>query len=371
MVITLKKHSDSLTSTQLAIIIMGTILGVSMLAIPRAIIDKVGNAAPLASLVGIGLSSIGLLGLIYLGKRFPQHTFIGYNKIILGKTIGSLFMIVYLMLSVILIGLDTRQFAEVLVGGLLPNTPIHFSIFFMLLLCAVINYSNVSTFAYIHFFYLPLIILPLLVVILPTFKDIEYYHLLPINGHNLSLNGFMSGVVTMMGGISNYFVISMVIPYLKNPKKNAKGGIWGFFIGTFLVLLLNTVALGAFGDQKILEMMWPTLVLARMVEVPGEIVARIDAIFIISWIFAVFTTLLSYYFIVVRGVAEMINSKNYRFISVGTFLIAFLIALIPSDIYDVYNYLLFLWVGGVIFYILYVILLVVLAKVLRKKGSAV
>lgn len=364
------KHSDSITSIQVAIIVMGTILGVSLLALPRFIVERVGVAAPLASLAGIAISLIGFLGLIYLGRRFPKHTFIGYSQIILGKVLGNFFMILFLLITLILIGLETRQFAEVLRGGLLPSTPIQVSIFFMLLLCAVINLSNVSTFAYIHFFYFPLILLPLILVLIGSFKDIEIYHLLPVYGHNVSLKDFMSGALVMMAAISNYFIISMVIPYMKDPKKCTKASILGFFIGAFLVFTLITLSLAVFGEVELTEMIWSTLILSRMIEVPGEILARIDAIFIISWIFAVFTTLLSYYFIFVRGLAEIFKSTSFRLISAITLPLAFTAAIIPQDIYDVYNYLRYLWTASVVFYIIYVLLLIMIAKIRRMKGSA-
>lgn len=363
------KHSDSITSVQFAIIIAGTILGVSMLALPRFVVEKAGNAAPLASLVGILITFIGLIGLLYLGRRFPNHTFVGYSKVIIGKVFGTFIMVVFLIAALILIGLETRQFAEVLVGGLLPDTPIHFSIFAMLCLCAIVNFGNVSSFAYIHLFYFPMIVSPLLSVLLPSFKNIEYYHLLPITGNEVTLSQFMSGAVVIMAAVSNYYILSMVIPYLKNPKKCVSAGIWGFLLSIFFVLLLVIVSLGIFGEIKILEMLWSTLILARMVEVPGEILARIDAIFIISWIFAVFTTLLSYYFIVVRGVAEILNTTKYRFISFVTLIIAFFIALFPKDIYDVYTFLSYFWTGSVMFYFVYVFFLLAIAKFRRMKGS--
>ncbi|MFP5303487.1 GerAB/ArcD/ProY family transporter, partial [Cobetia sp. SIMBA_158] len=91
-------------------------------------IEKSGNAAPLASLVGISIAFIGLLGLLILGRRFSKYTFVGYSKLIVGKVFGNLFIILFLITALILIGLETRQFAEVLVGGLLPDTPIQLSI---------------------------------------------------------------------------------------------------------------------------------------------------------------------------------------------------------------------------------------------------
>src|SRR5690606_32953065 len=146
----LMKHSDSLSSVQFVVIIISTLLGITLLSFPRFIVDKVGIAAPLSGLVGILFGSVAFFGLIYLGRRFPEQTFVGYSKTILGMVFVYFFVVPFLIFALILFSLETRQFAEVLVGGLLPTTPIQISIFFMIFICAVINYSNVSNFAFLH-----------------------------------------------------------------------------------------------------------------------------------------------------------------------------------------------------------------------------
>jgi spore germination protein len=367
--VTMNKDRELVTPIQLAMIVVSTNLGVAMLALPRFVVRGAGLGAPFASLIGVIIGFIGLLAVVFLGKRFPKQTVIGYSETILGKPLGKLFSVLLVIFFALLMGLETRQFAEIVAGALLPNTPIEIAIFFMIFLCATTGFQNIPTFAYIHFFYMPLIVLPIFLVLIPAFQDFEVYHLTPILGNKPTFKSFMSGGLVVTQAILNFFVISMVIPYMKEPRKCVKGGIWGYSIGSFFVVFIITMALGVFGEMEIMQTFWPTLLVGRMAHVPADILARVDAVLLISWIYGVFTTLLSFYFICVRGVSEIFHIKKYRILSFGGVPIIFIIALIPEDIYEMYNYILSVTFGGLFLTILYPVALLAVAMV-RKKGGA-
>ena len=364
------KHTDSISSIQLAVIVISTMVGISLLGLPKMVTDFVGVGAPLATLIGIGVSFIGIFAFALLGKRFPKETLISYNTTILGKGLGNIFNVLFILISLLLFGLEARQFAEVLAGALLPNTPFYIPIILMMFVCVTINYSNVSTFAYIHFFYLPFLIIPLFVVILPSFVDAEQYHLFPITGHNVSAIEWFNGAKIICQGISNYIIIAMVIPYMKTVKNVVKSSVCGFIIASSFVIGSVTICLAVFGDEKMLDMYWPTLVLARMVQGPSEVFSRVDAIFLTGWIFAVFTTLLSFYFIYVRGVAEMLKTRKFRTIAWTGIPIAFLIAFFSKDTYQLYNYIKNAAFFDIFLVIIYPVFLLLIAKIFRKKGEA-
>src|SRR5690606_32408196 len=163
------------------------------------------------------------------------------NEIILGKPLGKLFSGLVILFFVLLIGIETRQFTEIVSTALLPNTPMQISIILMLILCTTTGFQSVATFAYIHFFYMPLIVLPIFIVLIPGFKDVELYHLFPITGNNPSIAGMMQGAFVAMQAILSFFVIAMVIPYMKEPSKSMKGGLWGYFIGGAFFLFIVTM----------------------------------------------------------------------------------------------------------------------------------
>ncbi|WP_449540402.1 GerAB/ArcD/ProY family transporter [Ferdinandcohnia sp. Marseille-Q9671] len=362
------KQREKITTVQVAFIVISSIIGVAMLAFPRFVVKGAGTGAPFASLLGVAIGFIGLLAVVYLGKRFPRHTIIKYNEIILGKPIGRFFSVSIILFFMLSMGLETRQFAEVVAGALLPNTPIHVAIFMMIFLCATTGFQNVATFAYIHFFYMPLILFPLALVLLPAIGDIEIYHITPLLGNDPAWRGFLQGGLVVTQTMLSFFVITMVIPYMKKPEACIKGGVFGFLIAGFFVIFTVVMTVGVFGDEEISQMIWPTLILGRMISVPGEILARVDAILVISWIYGVFTTLLSNYFIIVRGIGELFRYYNYRVISLAGFPIIFCIGLFPQNIYEMSHYILIVTFSGLPLLIVYPIILLGIAK-FRKKGG--
>ncbi|MEN2767562.1 GerAB/ArcD/ProY family transporter [Ornithinibacillus xuwenensis] len=364
------KHHEKVTPLQLGTVIASTIIGVSILALPRFVVLEAGKGAPLASLVGITLVFIGLLGIVMLGRRFPEQTLIGYNQIILGKPFGSVISVLFIVYMTILLGLEARQFGEVIAGSLLTNTPIQIPIFIIIFLCAVSGLQNVSTFVYIHLLYIPLIVIPIILIIFPSLKDVAFYHLTPIVGHHPSVTKIVQGGLIAAQAISNVFIISMLIPSMKNPKKCIKSSIVGFWIGSITVFIIVTMCLAVFGEEEIKEMFWPTLILGRMVNIPAELLSRVDAILLISWIYAVFTTLLSVYFFVIRGVAELFRFERYRLLTLLIFPVVFAVALIPNDIFEMYEFLLYVTKYGLILTIGYPVFLWLIACLRRKREES-
>src|SRR5690606_9610799 len=100
------------------------------------------------------------------------------------------------------------------------------AIFMMIFLCATTGFQSVSTFAHIHFFYMPLIIFPLVLVLLPAISEIEIYHITPILGNDPTWREFLHGSLVVTQSMLSFFIISMVIPYMKQPEKCVKGGVW-------------------------------------------------------------------------------------------------------------------------------------------------
>ncbi|RKQ28552.1 GerAB/ArcD/ProY family transporter [Oceanobacillus halophilus] len=367
----MNKPSDKVTNLQLAFIIISTMLGVSMLGLTHFTVRGAGNAAPFASLVGIFIAFIGLMGYVLIGRRFTKDTLVGYNESILGKPIGRLCSFLIVIVFLALTGLETRQFAEAVQGSILPNTPMHISIIAMILLFATTSFQRVDTFASIHFFYVPLILIPIIIVVAPAFRDIEIYHMTPILGNDPTWGGFMNGALAVTQAIGNFVVIAMVIPFMKYPKKSWKGAVGGFWIAGFIVIFMTTMTVAVFGENEIKKMYWPLLNLGRMITIPGEVLSRIDAVLLVSWVYGVFTTLLSYYFLVVRGVCGIFRFHHYRVVSLITAPIIYGIAIFPRDIYTLYDYIRMFSSYGVVPLLVYPFFLLCISIIRKKKGGSV
>ncbi|GIQ63746.1 hypothetical protein PACILC2_23140 [Paenibacillus cisolokensis] len=86
----------------------------------------------------------------------------------------------------ILAALIAREFGEVVITAVLKNTPLEVTVLVMLIMAAVSSRKNLTTFAYIHYFYSPLLLFPVLIIVVLSLKNAEVINLLPIWGNNPS-----------------------------------------------------------------------------------------------------------------------------------------------------------------------------------------
>ncbi|MGN8647619.1 GerAB/ArcD/ProY family transporter [Gracilibacillus sp. HCP3S3_G5_1] len=366
----MSKKRDYVSNLQLAFIIISTMIGVSILSFARFVAEHTGSGTPFASLTGIIFGFVSLLCIVILGKRFPKNTLIGYNEMVFGSILGKAISCLIILVFLVMFSLETRHYAEAIQGSVLPNTPIQVAIIIMIALCVTTSYQSASTFANLHFFYLPLIIMPIIIIILPAFKDMEYYNLLPILGDQLTFANITAGAIVTLSAIGNFIVIGMVIPFMKEPQQSLKSAMLGYWIAAIIVMFVVVMIIGTLGESEILETIWPTLELGRTIDIPGNLLSRIDAILLTSWIFSVFTTLLSYYFLIVRGICELLRFHHYRVVAIICAPIAFGIAIYPEDIYKMYDYIIVTTNYGLLAILAYPFIALIIAKIRGKRGQA-
>lgn len=70
------------------------------------------------------------------------------------------------------------------------------------------------------------------------------------------------------------------------------------------------------GAEETKQLIWPTLKLAKMTSLPGQILERLDAAFLAVWVTAVFTTLFSSYFLTIHATSELFGFRDHKMFSI-------------------------------------------------------
>ncbi|TWD89200.1 spore germination protein [Neobacillus bataviensis] len=346
----MENHRE-ITTVQAATILISTIIGVGVLPLPLFAVRGGGSGAPLVTLAGIILAAIGLFIITILGTRHPQKTIITYGEDIVGKWIGKMCSMIVIFFFVILSALAAREFGEVVVSAVLRETPLEVTVFVMLLIACLSVRYNINTFAYIHNFYVPAILGPVLIIVAFSLKNANPLYLRP-----LIENDFYSmakGMLTIAALFQGSFIVTMIIPFMKNPKKAIKASFWGIFIsgGVYLLIVIATIAV--FGTEEIKQIFWPTLELARTTALPGNILQRLDVIFLAVWVTAVFTTLFSSYYFTIYSIKQMAKLKDHRMLSFFMMPFVFFLAMLPQNILQLYDVIQIAGRAGLLITILY------------------
>ncbi|HLU22372.1 MAG TPA: endospore germination permease [Bacillaceae bacterium] len=359
--------TKEITLVQTATILISTVIGVGVLRLPLIAVEYGDTAAPILTFVATICSFIMLIVLCKLGIRFPNQTIIEYSEEIVGKWLGKLYSIVVIVFFTILTGLTSREFGAVVVTAVLKETPIEVTVIVMLLLAAIFTRDDLNTFTYIHNFYVPAILIPAIIIVAVSLKDANVLYLQPIVA-TVDKDMF-TGVLTITALFQGAFIMSLIIPYMQKEKKAIKAAFWGILISGGLYVMIVIASLAVFGPEELKKTMWPTLELARATSLPGNLLQRLDVVFLAVWVTAVFTTIFSSYMFTVYSMSKFLKLKNHKLFTFFILPIVFVIAMIPQDTVEMYQIISIFGRLGLIATIVIPIILLFIAKIRKLKAK--
>ncbi|MBD2871119.1 GerAB/ArcD/ProY family transporter [Paenibacillus arenilitoris] len=329
------QEEPKITVIQAAAVIISTIIGVGVLPLPLFAVRAADSGAPLVTLLGTIVAAVGLFIMTRLGMRFPDKTIIQYGEDLIGKWLGRLGTVILFIFFAVLTSLTAREFGEVVVTSVLQKTPVEVTVIIMLLLAAVSSRCSIYTFVYLHHFYFPALIVPVLLIAALSFKNSEVINLQPIWGnepHNI-----LSGVMTVAALFQGSFILTLVIPAMKNPQKTMKASAWAMVIAGGLYVIIVIAAVSVFGAEEVKNLLWPTLELAKATSLPANILERLDAAFLAVWVTAVFTTLLSSYYLTIHTVKHLLRADDHKMFAFFCLPFVFVMAMLSKNIVQLYD----------------------------------
>lgn len=361
------EEKRQITVIQTAAILVSTIIGVGVLPLPLFAVRAGDSGAPLVTLLGVLLAFFGLALIARLGMRFPNQSLIQYSEVIVGKIpawLGSLLIIVFFA---VLTSLTAREFGEVVVTSVLKRTPVEVTVIVMLLLAAISVRKNITTFAYIHHFYFPLLLFPAILIVFLSLKNADVINLQPI--FTTEPAQLWTGVLTVAALFQGSFILTMVIPAMRRPGRAMIAGVGGMAIAGGLYVAIVAAAVSVFGAEEIKKLLWPTLELAKATSLPANVLERLDAAFLAVWVTAVFTTLLTSYFLTIRAISQLFRLNDHKLFAFFLLPFVFVMAMLPQNIVQMYDIIENVGRIGLCLTILYPGLLLLISIFRKKRGD--
>lgn len=358
-------------------IVTSTLIGVGVLTLPRAVAEYGQEAAWLLVILGSIPAFLSVWLLTRLQLRFPQLSMIGYGRQILGSKnkkptiITSILLIPALLpfLSFWLVGTAAvaRTFGEVVVTAVLRKTPLEVTIFSMLLVAALLVIYEVEVIARVNEILLPLIIVPILFLAIFSLQRFELENLLPV-WPNIPLGALFSGVLITVFAYQGYEILTLYSRYTQVSSKNVRMNLLGVGLATFTYTLIVFAGVSVFGDEELALLMWPTLELVKVTQVPGLILERMESAFLGVWVVAVFTTTANLYHATSLLISEFFNLEKYRRWLAGALLpLLFWLALRPQNVIQLFEWQRYIGYVGVVAAFVFPLLFFIIAHI-RKVG---
>ncbi len=295
---------------QLFLLLINFLLGSALIHIPSKVIGIAKQDVWISMLLLIVIGSLFIVLTSTLSKLYFGKTIIGINKEILGKKLGLIINLLYIMYFITLASILLREITDIIKVITLNETPIvviciqvavlvFFATYYGL---EVIARSNeiYSILAFIGFFFTVLLLVPIM----------ELDRLQPIIG-----NGFkpiVKGVFPLLGfTYGEMAIFFMIIPYVNNKKHLTKILIGSGVVASLTLLLLILSSILVLDINEAESSIFAPISIARLINI-GDFFSRVEVVFNFTYFATVFIKLCLCFYAGVLAFSEVSKLSFYR-----------------------------------------------------------
>jgi len=355
-----------ISMTQFRLLVFIYTIGSTILLTPSGLASMAKQDAWISAIVGIGIGVC--LAYLYcsLAMLYPDKSFIEYSEIILGKWLGKLVSLSFILFCFIGATTVLSHTGNFLVTQLYPETPL---VMVNIMIALAITFGilyGLEVLSRAAEIFIPWIIILFFFMLFATAPQIEITNIQPILEYGPKPI-FLASLTYTATAVLPCIVFSMIIPYVEEKKKLRNSFISSIILGGMAVLIVIFLCILVLGSDLTARSMFPSYVLARKINI-GNFLQRIEVIVAILWFITIYYKIMFYFYSFVTGIAEFIKLKEYRPIAIPltTILLVYSLVVYPSVSFAI-EWDTYVWVPFAIFNGLLIPLLLFIVGKIRIK----
>lgn len=285
------------------------IINVIVLNIPNMIMLSAGSGA-IINIIYIGI--LGILFSILLSKLFAK--FEGKDILDISEYLGGKFLKIFVSISfivfiLVLAIIGVRYLSRNIKIIYFNQSPLVFLLLFFIIPAVVVNKLGLKAISGVNLVFIFIILASLLILFISSYKNFTMSKIFPILGNGLNEIFFMG--TTNIFAFTNFALLFLLPSLLKRTSDFKKVVVFSTTISAIiLVFCIATFILTLPAVTKSDEML-SIYLLTRMVGF-GNLLERLDAIFIFAWIITLLSSLSIGIFFIIRTFNKMLNLQDEK-----------------------------------------------------------
>lgn len=352
---------DKITEREIMFAIPSIVVGVGILSLPK---DLAAATVSSDGWVPIVIGGIIVAFITWIVARisasFPHQTFLTYASKIMTKPVAVVITFLFAVIALNVAALTVRRIADISKHYLFDRTPVEVIAFtFLLLVVYGVSGSRAGLFR-LNMMFLPIILIISVLILAFNIGWFKPDNLLPV--FQTSFSGYMEGIGTSITAYTGFGIVWFYIVLVKQPEKAPKKAVLGMGMPIVLYVLFFLACIGVFGNTVTTNLLFPTVELGKVVEVPGGFFQRFESIFFVIWVMAIFNSTAMALDIAVFAMNSIFkNTLKIRLIFILT-PVVYAISMYPKTILEVSKFASIIGYTAFSFTILTMVLLLVTAK---------
>ncbi|MFJ7976796.1 endospore germination permease [Peribacillus sp. NPDC096379] len=324
-----------INSYQFLVLVTLFSIGTSILIIPSVLATAAKQDAWIVAIFGTGIGLLVIWLFCTLAQWFPHLTFIQVTEKILGKWVGKAVSLLFVFMSFIYASSLLFYSGTFLNTHLMPNTPMAALNILMAIIIVMgvrLGLETIARSAEILILFFFVLFLFLVLFISP---EVKFENVQPVYeaGTRTIVQSSLSFIeVTSVNAI----VLLMIFPAFINKFKQAKKSfLIGNLIGGIVIIILTFLSVSVLGADNTAAEFYPSYELAKRINL-GDFIQRIEALMAALWIIALYFKTTLYFYASVLGIAQILNLKDYRPLTIPLGMIVVVLSLViyPNVVYQ-------------------------------------
>jgi len=322
---------ETISGRQLTLLTFTFIIATGTLFVPSMVAKKAGQDGWLSVLIA-GIVGVILVFIITaLGLRFPEKSLVEYSEIILGKWLGKIIVLIYILFYFHLSSNIIRGVTSTIQGTLLQNSTLETITIIVFLASAYSVKMGLETITRANILNLFVTFLAIFTVFILLIKDMNIEMLTPVLSRGIV--PVLRGSVEPASWFCQVVSIAFIMPFINKPKETRLCAIIGVVWAAVTLSIMAALVVVIFGPQLASVLSFPTLEVVRYINV-GQYIQRVEIVFLIPWIISNYIKICFFYYITVLIVSKIFKIEKTKtlVIPVGLVLFSMSIALFKNNV---------------------------------------
>ena len=324
---------DRIDSLDIMIALPSMVIAVGILSFPAILAQSTKYIDGWISIVLGGLGSLFFTWIIAkLAVQFADQPFLTYASKLVTKPVAYIITILFILHGIQLTAYEITMISAVSHQYLFEQTPYEVValVFFLVVIYAVSG--SRSGIMRINALSLPLIFFITGALIFFSLGFMESRNVLPL--FTTDFKGYVQGTIDSGLAFSGIDILFFYTFFVKDPENVPRRAVFGMSWVVILYLFIYLTCIAVFGYAATQVIQYPFIELAQAVEIPGGFFERMEAVFFVIWITAIFTTTMMGFDVTVLALQSMFPKRKKQTFIFTLSPIIFFIAMIPKNHID-------------------------------------
>jgi spore germination protein KB len=316
---------------QVSVLVLMFTIGTSIIIVPTLATVYAKQDGWISIILAVVIGSILVWLYASIGQYFAGKTFIQAIQTTLGKWVGSIVSLAFVVFMLILSTLVLTNIGYFVSSRILAGTPID-AIEFIFIGFVILGVRlGLETLARTAEILLPILIFLVLIFVLALLPQIEV-NILKLILENGLLPVWRSSVYLIIFTFGELIIFLMLIPYVSSISRIKKGFLSGALIGGIILIVITLLAILILGGEGTSRYEFSAFTLAKKIDL-GGFIQRIEVVMGGIWIISIFMKLSLCVYALTLSLRQLFQLRDQKCLTlpIGMLLIPIADWLTPND----------------------------------------